>query len=359
MSRFLLLDVGAGTLDILFYDSRTGLNYKAVVRSPVLCAPEHVQNMTGDLLVTGVEMGGGALLEVLSNHARTARVVVSSSAAMTLSHDPERLRTSGIEVASDWEAQKYAESGKFSTLTLSDLPRERLESVVTGLGVPFDFDVVGVCAQDHGVSPQGKSHLDFRHEIMKSALEHVPSPETLLYDGESVPPYLNRLKSAAATASSFPCREVFVMDSGMAAILGACQDFQLRSKTRFIVLDIATSHTVCATIDSGQIAGIVEYHTRDLTLEKLESLLVDLAEGRLDHERVLAEGGHGAFIRRAFGFHAVQLIVATGPKRRLVQNSKLPGVVYGAPLGDNMMTGTTGLLEAIRRRKGLQFPLYL
>jgi hypothetical protein len=26
---------------------------------------------------------------------------------------------------------------------------------------------------------------------------------------------------------------------------------------------------------------------------------------------------------------------------------------YGAPLGDNMMTGTAGLLEAIRRRKGL------
>jgi hypothetical protein len=26
---------------------------------------------------------------------------------------------------------------------------------------------------------------------------------------------------------------------------------------------------------------------------------------------------------------------------------------YGAPYGDNMMTGTVGLLEALRRRKGL------
>jgi len=33
--------------------------------------------------------------------------------------------------------------------------------------------------------------------------------------------------------------------------------------------------------------------------------------------------------------------------------------VLGAPLGDNMMTGTVGVLEAIRRRKGLQAFSYL
>ncbi|MDR3553111.1 MAG: DUF1786 family protein [Syntrophobacteraceae bacterium] len=358
MSRFLLLDVGAGTLDVLFYDSDTGLNYKAVVRSPVLCAAEQARNISGDLLVTGVEMGGGALLEVLSQHARKARVMVTASAAMTLSHNPERLRGAGLSVIDDLQAPQYSGLPEFTTLSLSDLPLERIENLVTAFGVPFDFDVVAVCAQDHGVSPEGKSHLDFRHEIIKSALERNPSPETLLYHGDKVPIYLNRLKSVADTASLLPCREVFVMDSGMAAILGACMDFQLRGKTRFIVLDIATSHTVCAAIEDGQIAGIVEYHTRDLTLEKLESLLVDLANGRLVHSQVLAEGGHGAYLRKPLGFETVELILATGPKRRLVQNSRLP-MVYGAPLGDNMMTGTTGLLEAIRRRGDLQFPLYL
>jgi hypothetical protein len=29
-------------------------------------------------------------------------------------------------------------------------------------------------------------------------------------------------------------------------------------------------------------------------------------------------------------------------------------MALGAPLGDNMMTGTVGLLEAIRRHKGLE-----
>ena len=97
----------------------------------------------------------------------------------------------------------------------------------------------------------------------------------------------------------------------------------------------------------------IEYHTSDITLARLEQLILDLCEGKLEHSRILREGGHGAFVRRSFGFDAVEVIIATGPRRRLVEASKLP-MVYGAPFGDNMMTGTVGLLEAVRRRKGLE-----
>ncbi|HYA40257.1 MAG TPA: DUF1786 family protein [Syntrophobacteraceae bacterium] len=358
MGRYLLLDVGAGTLDVLFYDDISGIHYKAVVRSPVLYLAERAQKIAGDLLITGVEMGGGALLDVLSRHARNARVVVCASAASTLSHNPDRILEAGLTIIEDSQAAALAGAGGYTSLNLSDFPHEHLERIVKSFGVPFEFDIVGVCAQDHGTPPAGKSHLDFRHEIIKSALDREPSAQSLLYEKASVPVFLNRLKSAAQTASTLPCTEVYVMDSGIAAILGACMDFRLRGKRRFIVLDIATSHTVCAAIEDEQIAGLVEYHTRDLNLEKLESLLVHLADGKLRHRQVLAEGGHGAYIRRAFGYEAVELIVATGPKRRLVENSKLP-IAFGAPLGDNMMTGTTGLLEAIKRRKGLEFSLYL
>src|SRR5208337_5483589 len=109
-------------------------------------------------------------------------------------------------------------------------------------------------------------------EIFKTALERGPWPEALLYESGYVPSFLNRLRSVAETASGLPTREVYVMDSGIAAIMGASLDFQLRGKRRFIVLDIATSHTVCAAIEDDEIAGVVEYHTRDLSLEKLESL---------------------------------------------------------------------------------------
>jgi len=70
----------------------------------------------------------------------------------------------------------------------------------------------------------------------------------------------------------------------------------------------------------------------------------------VDDNRLLAEGGHGAYLRNAFGFHSTEAIIATGPQRRMLKNASLP-ISFGAPFGDNMMTGTVGLLEAIRRRK--------
>jgi hypothetical protein len=34
-------------------------------------------------------------------------------------------------------------------------------------------------------------------------------------------------------------------------------------------------------------------------------------------------------------------------------------MIFGAPLGDNMMTGCVGLLESLRRRMGLESILYV
>jgi hypothetical protein len=43
--------------------------------------------------------------------------------------------------------------------------------------------------------------------------------------------------------------------------------------------------------------------------------------------------------------------VATGPKRRLLDKVKIDNIVLGAPFGDNMMTGTAGLLLAMAERE--------
>lgn len=140
--------------------------------------------------------------------------------------------------------------------------------------------------------------------------------------------------------------------------IGASLDSNARSKTRKLVLDIATSHTVGAALTGDALRGFFEYHGRDITSPRLESLLGDLADGNLSHERILKESGHGAYIRDAFGFDACEVIVATGPKRRLVQHSRF-SMIFGAPFGDNMMTGTLGLLEAVRPRKELEPVNYL
>jgi uncharacterized protein (DUF1786 family) len=353
MNRFLMLDIGAGTLDVLYYEAKSSLHYKAVVRSPVLTVAEKAEATRGNLLVKGVEMGGGPISEVLAERARQAHVVMSASAAATLHHDPERVRSRGIEILDDDAAEGLTADPTYTTVTLGDLEIDRIERIVHGFGVPFSFDAVGICAQDHGTPPQGVSHLDFRNAIFKSRLDESPFPHHLLFRNDEIPVHFNRLKSIAGSAEKIPAHEIYVMDSGMAAILGASLDAQTKSKTKKLVLDIATSHTVGATFEEGEVAGFFEYHTRDITLERLEELMVDLANGKLEHKRILQEGGHGAYIRKALGFKTLEIIVATGPKRRLVEGSLLP-VHPGAPFGDNMMTGTAGLFEAIRKRYGLE-----
>ena len=67
MKRYLMIDVGAGTLDLLYYDASSGEHFKAVVKSPVRTQADTIENLKGNLVVTGVEMGGGRVSAVLKN----------------------------------------------------------------------------------------------------------------------------------------------------------------------------------------------------------------------------------------------------------------------------------------------------
>lgn len=353
MSKFLMIDIGAGTMDVLFYDTQSDLHYKAVVKSPVRYLAEKAMAVSGNLLVVGNEMGGGPITQVLLERARQAEVIMSVSAASTLNHDPEKVKSWGIKLVEDDRAEDMRGNQNYSVITLSDIEPRRLADIVKSFGVPYEFDAVVICAQDHGIPPPGVSHLDFRHNMFEALLDEKPYPHSLLYKSNEVPETMNRLKSMARSAAALPAEEIYVMDSGMAAILGASMDSLAQGKKPVLLLDIATSHTVGAAMAGEEIAGFFEYHTQDITLEKLEDLLRDLADGKLSHRQILDQGGHGAFLRRTLGFNTIETIIATGPKRKLLAGSQLP-IEYGAPWGDNMMTGTVGLLEALRRSKGLE-----
>lgn len=353
MARFLMVDIGAGTMDVLYYDTQSDLHYKAVAKSPVRYVAERAAASAGDLLVTGCEMGGGPITKVLQDRAKTGEVLISASAAATLHHNVEKVRSWNLNVITEEEAGELRQRKQHTEIILADIDASRLRQIIAGFGVPFSFDAVVACAQDHGIPPQGVSHLDFRHNMFKARLKEKPYPHTLLFKDDEVPAAMNRLRSLAATARSLPAKDIYVMDSGMAAIMGASKDMLAAGRTKVFILDVATSHTVGAAMEGDQLAGFFEYHTADITLERLESLLRDLGEGKLEHRHILEEGGHGAFVRKTIGFNKDDVIIATGPRRRLVVPSQLP-MVYGAPFGDNMMTGTVGLLEALRRRKGLE-----
>jgi len=353
MSRYLLVDVGAGTMDVLYYDDSAQQHYKAVVASPVIQVAKQIEAVSGNLIVTGVEMGGGPVTRILKEKAQRATVIISNSAAATLNHDRQKIASWGIHVVPDSDAEKLKEDTAYTHICLADLDEKRLANIVQGFGVPFSFDVIGICAQDHGVPPQGVSHLDYRHNRFVEILDDKPFPHILLYRKNEVPEEMNRLRAIALRAALMPTTDVYVMDSGMAAILGASRDSAALDKNTLAVLDVATSHTVGAIFAESEIAGFFEYHTQDITLPRLEELIRDLADGNLHHQQILSAGGHGCYMRKAVGFDNLEAIIATGPKRDIVIGSKLP-MLYGAPMGDNMMTGAVGLLEAIQNRKHLQ-----
>lgn len=359
MSRFLMIDIGAGTMDILCYDTNSKEHFKAVAPSPVRRIAEQIRGTRGPLVVTGVEMGGGPVSEALLARARQAEVIISLSAAATLHHDMDKVKQWGLTLLDDNQIESRIQNPAYTHIVLGDIQPERLELIISGLGLPMKFDAVVLCAQDHGTAPPGVSHLDFRHNLFQRLLEQSPHPHSLLFRSDEIPETFNRLHSMARTAGALGSGSVYVMDSGMAAVTGAAQDIQLRNKKPpVIVLDIATSHTVGAVLTDGELDGLFEYHTRDITLPRLEELLRDLPNGRITHDRILTEGGHGAYLRRAVGFDHIQTILATGPKRRLLAGSRLP-ITWGAPWGDNMMTGTVGMLEALRRRLELDPITYI
>lgn len=351
MARYLLIDVGAGTMDVLYWDDGAPLHFKAVAESPVRHLARRVAELPGDLLVTGSEMGGGPVSQALAERARDHRVVMSPSAAATINHDLDQVRLRGIEVLDADPQDPQEERPELTHLRLADVDVGRLNQLLSAFGVSSELDVVGCCLQDHGVPPAGVTHLEHRHRTWTRRLEADPRPHQMLWAAGEVPPTFNRLCSAADDAALLVPREIYVMDSGAAALVGARLDPRCQAADRALVLDVATSHTLGATFEGDKLCGLFEYHTRDLTPERLDELIADLSEGRLDHDEVLAEGGHGAFTRRALGLDRLELILATGPKRHLVSGSRHP-ITLGAPLGDNMMTGTAGLLSAIRSRRG-------
>src|SRR3989339_1003713 len=121
-----MIDIGAGTMDILYYDDAAGLSYKAVVRSPVKDIAEKAAGLGGNLLITGNEMGGSAISAVLIKRAQTDTVVMTASAAATVHHDLKKVTGYGIHVVEDAEAPALAKNSTFSVLEIGDLDLKRL-----------------------------------------------------------------------------------------------------------------------------------------------------------------------------------------------------------------------------------------
>ena len=69
MARILTIDVGAGTMDILWVDTEKKLLYKLVAKSPTMFLAEKILSSQKDIVITGIEMGGGAIANAIKEKA--------------------------------------------------------------------------------------------------------------------------------------------------------------------------------------------------------------------------------------------------------------------------------------------------
>ena len=135
--KILALDIGAGTEDILLYDSeRKNIEncIKLVLPTPSIIYAKKVNVATvqkKDVFVRGSIIGGGALSYALKNHIKAGlRVFITRKAAFTIRNDLDQVKDAGFEITSKEEIENF----KGEVLDLEEINLEQLGIFLSDFG---------------------------------------------------------------------------------------------------------------------------------------------------------------------------------------------------------------------------------
>lgn len=348
MKQLLAIDIGGGTQDILLLDTSTTIEncIKMVLPSPTTLVARRIQEATAlrkPLLFTGVNMGGGPSTSALKRHLRAGlQAFATPEAATTFNDDLQEVASWGATLISADEARRHKNAEHIDT---RDLDLSRISKALEAVGVEMRLDGVAVAVQDHGAAPPGMSDRMFRFQHLRSSVEAHNSLFTFAYLAQEVPPHLTRMLAVAKSLSlDVP---LLLLDTGLAAALGALEDVAVREQPRAIVVNIGNFHTLAFHLRQENIMGLFEHHTGALDTEQLDNLIVRLCRGQLSHEEVFSDGGHGCFILSHED--SLPFLAVTGPRRRLMRGSSLKPH-YAVPHGDMMLSGCFGLVSALAHK---------
>lgn len=336
--RILAIDVGAGTQDILVYESdrRPENCVKLVLPSQTQVVAGRIRRATASgapIYLTGTVMGGGASSAAIEAHlAAGLPVYAAPDPARTLHNDLERVRRMGVMIQD--EPPVGAE-----LIWLGDVD---LPGIAAALA-PFEVtlpSLYAIAVQDHGYLP-GTGGREFRYEFLQSLLDHGGDALNMVY--REPPAYMLRMRAIRRSVPG-----AVVMDTGSAAVLGILGDRAVASavaREGAILVNIGNMHTFGVALRGRRIYGLFEHHTGGITPEILAHLVSRLQAGELTNDEVHAFGGHGAAFdptyRDAgpFGFVAI-----TGPNRSIARDL---GYHEAVPHGDMMLSGPFGLVEGL------------
>lgn len=344
--KILAIDVGTGTEDILLYDTEKEIenSMKLVIPSPHLTIGQMITASESDLYFDGVIMGGGKIKDRCLEHMEKGyKVVFEELSGKTIRDNIEQVKSYGFDVVEEgsYNSENYS---NYEKISLKDVDVDKLIDIFKYFDLDLEVDELIVAVQDHGYS-EDMGDRDFRFEKIREKLPEPLPPETFAMEKEEVPEYFTRMQSVIKSLEETnPEFKPVLMDTKFASLAGVCYDKEIEKLNSFIVMDIGNGHTTVASIEDGKIQGVFEHHTRDLTPERIEELVLALADGSIKHEDVHDEGGHGAFALNPIS--KIEKVVVAGPKRALIEETNLD-YYHAAPGGDVMMTGTVGLVKSM------------
>ncbi len=338
--RILAIDIGAGTQDILLFDSEKNIENctSLVLPTPSRMFANKLRRVGGHIYIQGDTIGGGSLTQAILQHLRKGyRVVMEESAAYSIRNDLDEVRSMGIEVG------ERASRDSFKVFEIREIDLPLLQYFLSQFGEDPNIDVAAIAVQDHGISPRGVSDRIFRFEKMEAMLRRDNRPESFHFLEDEVPAYYLRMKSAVHAIKRASAVPVLVMDTAFSAILGCLDEAQEPS----LIVNVGNGHTLAALLVEKKIEGLYEHHTHELTPKKLEEELRLFVRGELKSEKIYEENGHGVITLNPF--HGEVSVIVTGPNRDLFRGTSMK-FTFAAPGGNTMMTGPVGLVKATLSR---------
>ncbi len=366
--KILTVDIGTGTQDIFLYDSNLDLEngFKLVLPSPTMMVHRRLKQSLRSrtpILLTGHLMGGGPSAWAIEEYARAGiPVYMTPDAAKTINDELDKVEALGIKIVSEDETESL--KLKVESLELRDFDFKLISETFAGFGVSLnDLDAVAVAVFDHGNAPAGVSDRQFRFDYLAERIKIKNSLSSFIFPSTEIPKIMTRFQAVADSATDLPC-PLLVMDTAPTAVLGATFDPAVAAREHKIIVNIGNFHTIAFRMTGDKIEGLFEHHTGEIDLPVLESYLLDLADGSLEHEDIFNDMGHGALMltREPLAFGAGDFdVVVTGPRRSMYQTAITPlphplplsrgesGALrpyFAVPFGDMMLAGCFGLLAA-------------
>lgn len=336
--RILAIDVGAGTQDILVYESDRPIEncVKLVLPSQTQVVAARIRQATArgvPIHLAGTLMGGGASSAAIEAHLAVGLPVSAApEPARTLHNDLDRVQRLGIEIRA--EPVPGAE-----VIRMGDVDLSAIETALASFGIPLP-SLYAVAVQDHGYEPNAGGR-EFRYDFLQQLLSAGGDLWSMVF--REPPDYMIRMRAVRTLLPG-----AMVMDTGSAAVLGILGDPTVADAVEregAILVNVGNMHTFGVAVQGRRVWGLFEHHTGGITPAILAHLVDALRTGRLTHDEVIAHGGHGAAFDPSYGVREpIPFVAITGPNRALVRSL---GYHEAVPHGDMMLSGAFGLVEGM------------